>query len=248
MDIRIGNKITWFDSLASTHDHLNCHLFEYAEGEIIIAKNQHSGRGFGQNFWESEEGKNLTFSFYIKPEDVTADQQFYLNMAISLGVFDFIQSLLPGYQIKVKWPNDIYIENGKAGGILIHHAVSGNQILHSVIGIGVNVNQTIFVSEAPNPVSLRQFHGKDLDLNDGLAGLCDRLNHRLAILRGGGFSELKTDYMSALFGSGEWRIYKVKNETVSAKIEGISNYGLLRISTREGKKIECDFKEIEFVI
>lgn len=248
MNIGIGNKITWFDTLASTHDYLNNHLSEFVEGEIVITKNQYSGRGHGNNRWESKPGENLTFSFYVRPDNVAADQQFYLNMAISLGVFDFIRSHMTNHQIKVKWPNDIYIDSGKAGGILIHHAIRGNHILHSVIGIGINVNQTIFVSDAPNPVSMKQFLGDDLDLDVCLSGLCDMLNKRFTSLKKNSLSELKSDYMSALFGSGEWRLYKFNNETISAKIEGISKYGQLQLITRLGKKIECDLKEIEFLI
>lgn len=244
----IGNKFFWFNTLGSTNEYLNNAIDNYKEGNIIIAKDQTNGLGMGQNIWESEPYKNLTFSFSLQPNSILAEQQFFLNICISLGVFDFIKSIIPDQLVKVKWPNDIYINEGKVAGILIKNSISGVHILHSIIGIGINCNQLNFKGEAKNPVSLRKYLIHDLDLKLCLEDICTPLNKRYEQLQNNSLDQLKSDYLKALFGTGEWRLYRYKDKLISATIKGISEYGLLLLETREGQKIESDMKEIEFVI
>ncbi|MCF8368229.1 MAG: biotin--[acetyl-CoA-carboxylase] ligase [Bacteroidales bacterium] len=246
--MKIGERVHWFDVLKSTNEYLTLELDNYLPGEVIITHCQSNGLGMGQNTWESETRKNLTFSFFLKPKSITAGQQFFLNICISLGVFDFVKAIVPNQLVKVKWPNDIYINEGKVAGILIKNAISGNQIMHTIIGIGLNVNQLEFKSEVKNPVSLRNFLISELDLQDCLDKLCVSVNHRVDQLEFALFHKLKNDYIEALFGTGEWRLYKYNNRLLTATIKGISEFGMLKLKTREGEIIEGDIKEIEFVI
>ena len=121
---------------------------------VVWAEYQTAGRGCGTNQWESERGKNLTFSILIHPKDLPATQQFHISMAISLAICEALEQYIG--DVSIKWPNDIYWRNGKIGGILIENTLKGSIIMESIIGVGLNVNQRIFKSNAPNPVSMWQ--------------------------------------------------------------------------------------------
>src|ERR1035441_10550859 len=141
----IGKNLITLDSVASTNNFAKDMLSNTrpVEGTAIMAKEQYAGRGQMGNAWETESGKNLTCSFILYPEFLEADKQFFLNMAVALAVKDFCEHVLHD-EIKIKWPNDIYYHDKKLGGILIENSISGNKISSSVIGIGINVNQTAF--------------------------------------------------------------------------------------------------------
>jgi len=109
-----------------------------AEGTVVSTFNQTKGRGNANNNWLSEADKNLSISIIYKPKFLLAKQQFYLNMAICLGIID---ALKPTAQFTIKWPNDIYYKNYKVAGLLIENTLIGENLKHSVIGIGLNVNQ-----------------------------------------------------------------------------------------------------------
>jgi len=135
------------------------------EGSVVITDHQTHGKGTDTNTWESEKGKNLTFSLILYPA-LGADQQFILNKAISLGIYDFLISILPNHKVSIKWPNDLYIGDKKACGILIQNSVLGNKLEYMVAGIGLNVNQILFTSNAPNPISLKMASGLDYNLDE----------------------------------------------------------------------------------
>ena len=148
------DKIIRLHTVGSTNDYMieqirngNINL----EGTIVIADEQTSGKGMDINIWESEPGKNLTFSIFFKPDFLRADQQFLLNKSISLGVYDFIKSLVTHQKVTIKWPNDIYVGDKKIAGILINNTIAGNELFYSVAGIGVNINQQKFPGSCPQP-------------------------------------------------------------------------------------------------
>ncbi len=170
----IGNRIIQLDSVESTNVFLLQQINERKElfnGDVYVAHEQVNGKGQGANLWESEPGTNLTFSIFLLPSFLKADEQFYLNMVISLGVYDYVSGIVKENSVKLKWPNDIYINNKKVGGILISHSISGMEFLYTIVGIGLNINQTVFHSDAPNPASVSQFLGNELDLDDCLRQL-----------------------------------------------------------------------------
>ena len=128
---------------------------------VVWADYQTAGKGQGTNRWESERDKNLLFSILYHPLHIQANRQFTISMAISLAIVDALEQQIG--DVCIKWPNDIYWRNAKIGGILIENRLLGQTIKDSVIGVGLNVNQRQFKSDAPNPISLWQIHGHETD-------------------------------------------------------------------------------------
>jgi BirA family biotin operon repressor/biotin-[acetyl-CoA-carboxylase] ligase len=218
------------------------------EGTVVVAADQTSGRGLGQNAWESEKGKNLTFSIFFKPLFLRAEQQFLLNKSISLGVYDFVKTTLPGRKTNIKWPNDIYVENNKLAGILINNTIEGNELLHSVAGIGININQDKFSNRVRNPVSLKQLIRKEVDLNQVLDEILYYIENRYSRLVTEDPEQMNIDYLLSLYRFNEYFLYRYNDKEIYARITGISDYGHLQLVTGDNGQIECDFKEIEFII
>lgn len=223
---------------------------EVVEGTIIHALNQVDGRGQRGNIWHSEAGKNLTISVILKPSFLPAHRQFDLNKVISLAVFDFIGSKIPALkeQCKIKWPNDIYIGDKKIGGILIENSLKGNQISWAIIGIGLNINQETFHPSIPNPVSLKQLSNITHQLNELLEELCLFIEARYLQLKNNSTATLNADYLSVLFRYKQFSNYIYNNESIYAKMIGVSDQGRLIIEKEDGTLTSCDFKEISFVL
>ena len=219
-----------------------------AEGQVIVAGFQTQGRGLDANSWESEEGMNLLLSIVLYPSFLPAERQFCLNQAITLGILDFIRREISFTPCRVKWPNDIYVGDRKLCGILIQNSILGNKIDYSVIGIGLNVNQVIFRSPAPNPVSMAMLSGIRYDLNTVLPGLCGFIDKRYSLLKSGEFAAIENDYLQSLYRFGERHSYEIQGKTLMARITGISRYGQLLLEAEKGGKWVCDLKEVKFLI
>lgn len=217
------------------------------QGCVIITGNQTRGRGTDMNTWESEEGKNLTFSLILYPT-LPADQQFVLNKAISLGIYDFLSTLLPEHRVFIKWPNDLYIGDKKVCGILIQNSVIGNKLDYMVVGIGLNVNQMVFTGNAPNPVSLKMATGIEYNLEDLLRKLLNSIFERYNNTNAESIQKIETDYKRALYRLMEWHQYLIKDTNVQARINGSNIYGQLVLETKKGETLVCDLKEVKFVI
>jgi len=218
-----------------------------AEGSVIITDYQTRGKGLDTNSWESEKGMNLTFSLILYPE-FTADRQFIFNKSVSLGICDFLHEELPEQKVTIKWPNDIYIGDKKACGILIQNSLIGNRFDYVVVGIGLNVNQTLFVSDAPNPISMKMATGKDYNLDILLEKLLDSVFKRYAQIKPETSSKIENEYQKALYRVMEWHDYLVKNAKITARITGTNEYGQLMLETETGEVLVCDFKEVKFVL
>ncbi len=246
----IGSHIIELKSTASTNIHAVKILEDERpeEGTVIITDEQTAGTGTDVNLWESEPGKNLTFSLIIYPDSLHPEKQFYLNKVFSLGLHDSLKEILPKAGISVKWPNDIYIEDKKVAGILIRNSIRDNTFNYSVIGIGVNVNQEIFRSDAPNPVSLKPYTGHDLDLKMVLQHVCNRCNERLLSLYKKDFHKLDWDYLRAQYRFGEHAEYIFQGNKIMATIRGVNEFGKLILELSGGRLLECDLKEVEFVL
>jgi len=216
------------------------------EGTVIMAEDQYAGRGQQQNRWFTEAGKNLSFSILLKPTFLLLNDQFALTQAISLGVAKAL-SHVTDKGIKIKWPNDIYFNNRKLGGILIENMVQGAQIKHSIIGIGLNINQEQFPDYLPNATSLKQILHKDYDLKALLSEICGHIEACYLQLKAGKASELNQDYLSYLFGLNETRNFRSNGTLFSGTITGVSPLGLLKIKTGQAEN-EYNLKEVEFLI
>jgi BirA family transcriptional regulator, biotin operon repressor / biotin---[acetyl-CoA-carboxylase] ligase len=219
------------------------------EGTVIITHSQKCGKGQQGNTWESEPGKNLTVSVILYPSMLSPEKQFYLNKFVSLAVLDFVRLHIPdSMSPKIKWPNDIYVGHNKIGGILIENTIMSQSITHSIIGIGININQEKFTRNVPNPISLKSATGKDFDIDICLEELCVALNERYDQLRSGKNNILDSDYLKNIFRLDQFSKFKINNTVVSARITGISEYGKLMICNEKGNSSEYAFKEIEYLI
>jgi len=167
-----------------------------AEGTVLITGHQTQGRGQGSKSWESEPGANLTFSIILYPLSINASQQFILSKAVSLAVRDFVSQYVPN--VSVKWPNDVYVGDKKIAGILIENFVIGDCLTKTIAGIGLNINQKFFLSDAPNPVSLYQLTGKIFVLEDCLQLLHEHIAIRYRMITEDA-EKLNSDYLQHLY-------------------------------------------------
>ena len=218
-----------------------------AEGTVVIADAQTAGRGLDGTVWESTPFMNLTFSYVLYPDFLAPDSQFCLNKAISLGLADALKKILP-YQndIRIKWPNDIYIGDRKLAGTLIQNGVKGSRFDFAVIGIGLNVNQDNFPSFAVNPVSLKMAAAKDFDLDEIFKIVANHLNSRYDQLKKGATKIIDVDYLNLLYRFQQLSGFIYKKTHIRGKITGVNRYGQLVVEIPGEKIIQCDLKEISF--
>ena len=205
----------------------------------VVADYQTAGRGCGTNTWESERGKNLTFSMLIHPKDIPARQQFHISMAVSLAVCEALGQHIG--DLSIKWPNDIYWRNGKIGGMLIENLLQGDVIRDSIIGIGLNVNQQVFRSNAPNPVSLWQITGQETDRKQLLDDILRCLGHYL-------HHDIRQQYLQMLYRRKGFHPYTDKDGAFMAEIMDVGDDGHLVLLDDSGQRRRYAFKEVQFVV
>ena len=243
------NQIIKLDTVDSTNKYAQNLLKKgkIDEGTVIVAGIQRAGKGQGENLWESDANKNLTMSIVLRPVFLLPEKQFQLNKIIALAVYDFVKNVLNEQFVKIKWPNDIYFKNRKIAGILIENSILGNSFDNSVVGIGVNVNQIDFKSDAPNPVSLKNISGENYNLDDCLTDLIACIEHRYLLLKSKQENAINSDYLDALYKFQTYSKFKSKNKIFEVKITGVSEFGKLILANRENEKFEFNFREVEFV-
>lgn len=244
-------RYTHLDSIPSTNLWLQ---EEYARGTdirnlVVTTAYQTAGKGIGHNNWYSEHGKNLLLNLAIDTR-IDAAEQFMINMSISLALTDVLKHYLSNHSaLYIKWPNDIWYEYKKLSGLLITHIISGNRLDMSIIGIGINVNQTVFPSGLPNPGSIKSASDKHHSLQNIQQHLLQHIETRIVQLHDTEFlHHLKAEYISQLLYFNEFKNYLIRDQAVYAKIVGVNAFGQLEVLDRSGKKYECNFKEIIFPI
>lgn len=215
------------------------------EGSLVWCVNQTQGRGQRGNSWESEPGKNLTFSLILYPEFLHIKEQFYLSELIAVSIVSELQKYADGFSIK--WPNDIYWNDKKVGGILIENDLISDHLSKSIIGIGLNVNQTVFVSNAPNPVSLKQITGLEFNLEEVLDRVTSRIYASYLNLISEGPVALHDKYMRNLYRKEDYFDYRDKDGLFKARIISVLPSGHLQMKTDSGELKLYAFKEVEFV-
>lgn len=216
------------------------------EGTVIMADHQYAGRGQQSNVWHAAPGLNLTFSLYLKPSFLAITKQFLLNMAVSIGIRNALQLFIKD-GIKVKWPNDIYHNDRKMGGVLIENILAGSTYKASIIGIGINVNQTLFAPELQDRVtSMKGILHEDVNLLALLAEICSQIEKQYLRLKSGNYKELITDYVSGLYKFDTLASYRQNGEVIEGRIIEVTEAGLL-VLLINGEKKEYNFKEIEFL-
>ncbi|OFX44990.1 MAG: biotin--[acetyl-CoA-carboxylase] ligase [Bacteroidetes bacterium GWA2_30_7] len=245
----IGKQIINIESIDSTMSYVKNNLInsDKNEGIIVSCISQTDGRGQLNNFWESEAGKNITISFFIKPKDfIDISDQFKISVLVAVSVYDFIKMHV-NKNVSIKWPNDVYYENKKIAGILIEHSIELNKLESTLIGIGININQEIFKSDAPNPISLKSITNQTYNLETLIIQLADILNKNMFVLKTN-YQILKDIYLKNLFHKNTFHKYIYKNNNILAKITDINNYGHLILETEEGTVISCDMNEIKHIV
>jgi BirA family biotin operon repressor/biotin-[acetyl-CoA-carboxylase] ligase len=242
-------EILKFDNLLSTNDYAKALIREgkAKDAQVIYTVAQSAGRGQASNTWESEAGKNLTFSMIIRPENIEPSRQFLICQAVSAAVVDYLRFLVNEEFIYIKWPNDIYVGMKKIAGILIEHNIQGNQILFSVIGIGLNVNQTEFSKNVPNPTSLSLINNTPYDLETELDEITISLINVLDSLQFDDGEDVQIRYLEHLLFLDEEREYEVRGEKIIGKIVGVNAFGCLQIQAKDGTLLECGFKEVVYL-
>lgn len=219
-----------------------CNKTPLSEGTLVITDHQQAGKGQRGNRWQAEPSQNFTFSLILKPTFLEIGNQFILNQCVSLAITDFISELLTN-EVKIKWPNDILIQDKKVCGILIENTLTGEQIQQSVIGIGLNVNQRQF--ESPRATSLALISKRDYLLSAILDRLLEHLEARYLQLKRGEFEAIQTDYLSRLYRINEAHQYQAASRQFEGTITGVDATGRLKIKTDEEQVF--DVKEVTFI-
>jgi len=216
------------------------------EGYVVRTDFQTKGKGQGTNRWESAKGKNLLFSLLLRPVQIPVEEQFLVSQLVSLGIVDSLRSLASeqAKEFSIKWPNDIYWQNEKVAGILIENTWQGRKISSSVIGIGLNVNQKQFFSDAPNPVSLLHILGKKTNRKALLKAILEAIEgYSLHLDK----EIIRKNYHQSLFRKDGFHSYKAGNRIFDAEILEVANDGRLMLKEKTGEISGYYFKEVEFV-
>lgn len=234
-----------FEELTSTNDEARAD--RYAEGDLVVAERQTAGRGQRGHTWLSPEGENLTFTLVVEPKFLAARDQFLISETAALALSDTFRRY--AIETRIKWTNDIYHEDRKLVGILIEHFYSGTQLRRTLIGIGININQTHFDPSLPNPVSMRQILGRTLDREAVLDTFAACFAARYEALKQADYAAIAADYTAQLYRLGrEQRFRLPEGEEFTATIEGVKPDGVLLLRHTDGSVRGYRFKEVEFVV
>jgi BirA family biotin operon repressor/biotin-[acetyl-CoA-carboxylase] ligase len=242
----IGKVLISLEIVDSTNDYAKDLLSKSKplEGTAIIAHTQQQGRGQFGNKWLSEPGKNLTFSIILYPVFLNASQQFSLTQAIALGIKDLLAALVPS-TVSIKWPNDIYIDERKVAGILIENTIAGQFLTDAVIGIGLNLNQTIF-GDLATATSVSLAAGKEFDKEEVLQNLFHHIEARYLQVKSGHIKELQNEYLQSLYRINEPHNYRAEQDIIEGTILGVNQYGQLQMEI-DGAVRTFNNKEVEFL-
>ncbi|MDB5205459.1 MAG: biotin--[acetyl-CoA-carboxylase] ligase [Flavisolibacter sp.] len=213
-------------------------------GTAVFAHHQTAGKGQRDKRWYGDANKNIALSIIIKPEGLSLSQTFLLSMATAVGVYNFLKSYA-GDEIKIKWPNDIYWRDRKTAGILIENIVQGFNWKWSIIGIGVNINQTAFDNVAIKAVSLKQITGKDFEPVQLAKELCTFLENAFDTLHQSGETIIDA-YKKNLFRLGETGTFRKEGRAFTGTITDVTTYGQLVVQGAVEEKFNVG--EIEWVI
>jgi len=248
MDQIIGNLIVRLEVTDSTNNYANRQIREHglSEGTVFLAYEQTTGRGQQNNSWESVPGENLLFSIVLFPDFLEIRRQFMISKVVALGIYKALNKYVDS--LKIKWPNDIYVGNRKLGGILIENSIMSGLLKSSIVGIGLNVNQTVFYSNAPNPVSLKMLTNQHYDSEIILTEILSGIDWYYSLLRNGEEEIIDREFISALYRINEKHFFKAEDVVFEGEILGVNEIGQLLIRKNDGEVLEFHFKEVEFKV
>lgn len=220
-------------------------LGQTSDGAAYFALDQYQGKGQRDKTWNSKPGENIILSVVKDCSGFHLNNQFQLSVAVALACFDFF-SAYAGDETRIKWPNDIYWRDRKAGGILIENMVKSDQWGKAIIGMGININQTTFDTIEGKPVSLKQITGKSFDPISLAKELCQHLEHRFLVLENKPFDQLLSAYNDQLYKKDELVPFKRNNIQFQAKVNGVDKDGHLLIM--HGVEERIRFGEITWLL
>lgn len=194
-------------------------------GTTILALHQTEGLGQYGRSWISEPGNHLAMSIILQPEKMTTNGLPLLSLKTSIAVIRVLHQLFPDLPLKIKWPNDIYAGELKLAGILIENSLSASKVQHSIIGIGMNVNENDFPPDLPNPVSLHMLTGEKSDV----ISIAKTLKNEVLQVVDEPFEKWKPEYDQLIYGLGEENSFELKGKSVIAKITGVDKDGKIRL-------------------
>lgn len=238
-------------STRSTNSYLADIASDSEHGTVVSTIEQTAGRGQRGNSWEAEPGKNLTFSILLRPEIIDARHQFAISEIVSIAIASTLQKLITGKRVAIKWPNDIYVDDMKICGILIENSLMGYSINYSIAGIGINVNQQEFLSDAPNPISLYNLIGKETALDSLLDDICCEILRLMEKYNNADLlQELHDSYINLLWRNEGYYPYQdtATLETFNARIIDVAPTGLLSLQDDKNAIRTYAFKEVSAIL
>ena len=212
---------------------------------LVVADDQTRGRGQQGNSWETEKGKNLTFSLLCHPDFILASRQWLLSQCMAVAIQQTLSQYVEG--VEVKWPNDIYVGDKKISGTLIECDLQGKHISNCIIGVGININQTVFRSDALNPTSLQLLTGREQDREEVLSSLLQHFQHHYALLQEGQEDTIRQLYMQHLYRREGFHRYRDVRGEFMAEIADVEPTGHLRLRFEDGSVVRYEFKEVQFI-
>ncbi len=221
-----------------------------AEGTVIYAKKQTNGKGQRGNSWLSEPLMNLTVTAIFYPSFLQVNNHFYLSKITALALHDVLSEALNTSQhdIRIKWPNDILVDKRKIAGVLIENAFRSSAIVQSVIGIGLNVNQSDFGALQHTATSLYNITGQFIDPKDLLALLCKYLEKWYMQVRKGSYDRINANYLEHLYWRNEWKQFEQEGgKVLKGRISNVAENGQLILELESGLMKGFEVKEISFL-
>ncbi len=242
-----GEPFNILPTTDSTNNHAmnEARMGQASDGMAYFALDQYQGKGQRSRSWCSKPGENIILSVVKDCSGLQLNNQFQLSVAVALACFDFF-SAYAGDETRIKWPNDIYWRDRKAGGILIENMVKAGRWDKAIIGMGINVNQTSFDKMEGKPVSLKQITGKSFDPISLAKELCLHLDKRISMLENRPFEQLLSAYNEQLFKKNELVLFKRDNIQFQAKVNGVDKDGQLLIV--HGVEEQIPFGEITWIL
>lgn len=219
------------------------------EGSVVYTFCQTAGRGQIGNSWESEPEKNITFSILLRPKFLPIREQFYISEITCLAITEALATC-DIMNLSIKWPNDIYCKDDKICGILIENSLMGSTFDQCIIGIGINVNQTKWIGNAPNPTSIKLCIDKDFNPEEILDKVYDKIMLYYSMLQSGMKDEIHRRYLNNIYRKDGFFPYMdaETGKEFSAQIKTIEPSGYLLLEDTEGSEYRYMFKEVKFVL
>lgn len=245
--IYLRQSLIVLDQVPSTNDYLKnllSNITPSPEGTAIMALHQTAGKGQRGSLWLSQASKNLTFSFLLYPNQLSPMRSFELNMLISIGIYNWVSKFTD--QVKIKWPNDIYVNNKKVGGVLIENQLSSKTIKSSIIGIGINLNQATFPPEIQERASSLGIEtGQSFDIKQTCLDLLYTILETYSSLNAVPADLLLQQYNELLYQKDHIANYEIDGIEQACTLLGVDKQGLLILQTNKGIQ-SFDLKEVRF--